>query len=496
MKSITHYLNSVNDTWLKCLTLLTMSVSLSLPSQAAESRATSMAISTGTFSGSVGNLALALEGKIVNLYTNGRGNLTATFKFSASGLASTIDMSAYVKQKTGADRLKFQALNTSNVWINLGETKDGTSYQRVNLPMTTSNVNIGGVITVRAISNPEANDFVLDQMILTDQSSSPPPPISAPSISSFTTSKSSITAGENVTLSFSASNATSLIINPGNFNVTNQTSLQVSPAANTTYTLTASNSASSVSKSVSILVSAIVTPPPTTKTIPAGTKWYWQLMGNIDTNVNVSVYDIDVYDTDIATISSLKQLGRTVICYYSAGTYENWRSDASAFPASAIGKNVDGWAGEKWIDIRNAQVREVMKARMDLAKSKGCDGLEPDNVDGYTQNSGFTLTKADQINYNRFLATEAHKRGLIVALKNAPDLVPDLVNDFDFSVAEECFRYNECAAYTPFISQNKAVLSAEYTSYSATTCTKAANLKLSTVFYNLNLDGSVFKPCP
>ena len=193
MKSITHYLNSVNDTWLKCLTLLTMSVSLSLPSQAAESRATSMTINTGTSSGGVGNLALASEGKIVNLYTNGSGNLTATFKFSASGLASTIDMSAYVKQKTGTDRLKFQALNTSNVWINIGETKDGTSYQRVNLPMTTSNVNIGGVITVRAISNPEANDFVLDQMILADQSSSPPPPISAPSISSFTTSKSSIT---------------------------------------------------------------------------------------------------------------------------------------------------------------------------------------------------------------------------------------------------------------------------------------------------------------
>lgn len=42
-----------------------------------------------------------------------------------------------------------------------------------------------------------------------------------------------------------------------------------------------------------------------------------------------------------------------------------------------------------------------MQARLDLAVQKGCDGVEPDNVDGYQNNSGFPLTAQDQLAYNR-----------------------------------------------------------------------------------------------
>ena len=52
-----------------------------------------------------------------------------------------------------------------------------------------------------------------------------------------------------------------------------------------------------------------------------------------------------------------------------------------------------------------------MQARLDLAVSKGCVGVEPDNVDGYQNSSGFPLTAADQLAYNRFLAGEARARG-------------------------------------------------------------------------------------
>ncbi len=45
-----------------------------------------------------------------------------------------------------------------------------------------------------------------------------------------------------------------------------------------------------------------------------------------------------------------------------------------------------------------------MSARMDLAKTKGCDGLEPDNVDAYENDLGFKLTSNDQIAYNTWLA--------------------------------------------------------------------------------------------
>ncbi len=48
-----------------------------------------------------------------------------------------------------------------------------------------------------------------------------------------------------------------------------------------------------------------------------------------------------------------------------------------------------------------------MKARLDLAQQKKCDAVDPDNVDGYMQDSNFDLSAADQLSYNRFLATEA-----------------------------------------------------------------------------------------
>ena len=97
------------------------------------------------------------------------------------------------------------------------------------------------------------------------------------------------------------------------------------------------------------------------------------------------MYDINVYGTPAPTITRLKAKGIVVICYFSAGSAENWRSDYNKFPASVKGKGLDGWAGETWLDVRQIEVlRSIMGARMDMARDKGCDGLEPDNVDAYT----------------------------------------------------------------------------------------------------------------
>lgn len=226
-----------------------------------------------------------------------------------------------------------------------------------------------------------------------------------------------------------------------------------------------------------------------------GMSWYWQLQGTINTSVKADVYNIDLFDNSASTIATLKKSGRKVICYFSAGSYENWRPDAKDFPAAALGNNLDGWPGERWLDVRNSKVREIMVKRMDLAVSKGCDALEPDNVDGYSNRSGFNYTKSDQIEYLRYLADQAHARGLLIALKNATDLVTSLVDNFDFAVVEECFHYNECERYSPFVRQNKAVFSAEYSSYSNNTCSRAKALGFSTVFYSYDLNGKRYEPC-
>jgi hypothetical protein len=230
------------------------------------------------------------------------------------------------------------------------------------------------------------------------------------------------------------------------------------------------------------------------------TTWQWQLQGTINKSYDVNVYDIDVFDTSAATISTLHADGRKVICYFSAGSYEAWREDAKDFPEEALGSKMDGW-DERWIDIRNKTVRSIMAARMDLAKSKGCDGVEPDNVDGYDNNNGLGLTASDQIDYNTFLAQSAHNRGLAVGLKNDVEQVAALEPYFDFCVNEECHDYDECDVLASFISHKKPVFNAEYASKYKTAatlnslCADAKNRQFQTLYLPLDLDDSFRYSC-
>lgn len=216
------------------------------------------------------------------------------------------------------------------------------------------------------------------------------------------------------------------------------------------------------------------------------TTWQWQLTGTIDTTVKASVYNIDLFDAPQNTIDKLRSQGVKVICYFSAGSSENWRPDYNQFPAVIKGKS-NGWSGEKWLDIRRIDLLSVMTSRLDLALVKNCDGVEADNVDGYTNSTGFPLKYADQIKYNTWLASEAHLRGLSIGLKNDLDQVKDLVSVFDFAINEQCFQYKECDLLTPFILQNKAVFGVEYKSKTSSFCPKANALKFSWLKKNLDL---------
>lgn len=216
----------------------------------------------------------------------------------------------------------------------------------------------------------------------------------------------------------------------------------------------------------------------------------------------MQAYDIDLFDTGKAKIDSLKARGIKVICYFSAGSYEEWRSDASDFPSAVLGNNLDGWEGERWLDVRAQAVRDIMAARLDLAVEKGCDAVEPDNVDGYTNNPGFPLTGAHQLDYNKFLAGAAHARNLSIGLKNNLDQIEALVDHFDFAVNEQCFEYDECEMLTPFIEANKAVFNAEYkakwrndANARAMLCNDAVDLQLSTLVLPLDLDDQFRYSC-
>jgi hypothetical protein len=221
-----------------------------------------------------------------------------------------------------------------------------------------------------------------------------------------------------------------------------------------------------------------------------GTSWQWQLTGTIDTRFDVAMYDIDLFEAPQGTIDELHGAGRVVICYFSAGSYEEWRIDAAEFPSAGLGKALEGWPGERWLDVRHAGVRQVVRARLDRAVAKRCDGVEPDNVDGYANDSGFPLTASDQLDFNRFLAAEAHARQLSIGLKNDLDQVPDLLSHFDWALDEECVAWGECARLSPFIQAGKAVFHVEYgdASLATTVCPATSPLGFSTLIKNLDLD--------
>ncbi len=233
------------------------------------------------------------------------------------------------------------------------------------------------------------------------------------------------------------------------------------------------------------------TPTPGSSSIwrPAlNTSWQIQLTGTIDQSVNATMYDIDGFDNTASVVAALHARGRKVICYFSAGSWENWRPDAGAFPAAVKGKS-NGWPGEQWLDIRRLDVLgPIMDARLDMCKAKGFDGVDPDNVDGYTNDTGFPLTYQDQLTYNRYLASAAHARGLSVGLKNDLEQVADLVSSFDWQINEQCFQYNECDALLPFINAGKPVFQIEYSLSTSQFCARANSLNFNSLLKHLSLD--------
>jgi hypothetical protein len=221
-----------------------------------------------------------------------------------------------------------------------------------------------------------------------------------------------------------------------------------------------------------------------------GTSWQWQLSGTIDPSLDVKMYDIDLFDAPQTVIDGLHARGVHVICYFSAGSREDWRPDANLFPANAIGNHLDGWPNEEWIDTRSPVVRQIMQARLDRAASKSCDGVEPDNVDGYKNNNGLGLTAATQLDYNAFLASEGHARNLSVGLKNDTDQIPQLVDHFDWVLDEQCFQYSECDTLAPFVNANKAAFEVEYgtQTLASSVCPQANAANLDTLIKDMNLD--------
>lgn len=117
------------------------------------------------------------------------------------------------------------------------------------------------------------------------------------------------------------------------------------------------------------------------------------------------------------------------------------------------------WGGEYLVDIstpeKREQAAEWVQQMIDGCAGKGFDAVEYDNLDSWTRFDGTPLEgrvpfgRKEALEFAKLITGRAHDAGMAVGQKNTTDITraeADRVG-FDFAVAEECGRWNECEAY-------------------------------------------------
>ncbi|HEX2659759.1 MAG TPA: endo alpha-1,4 polygalactosaminidase [Polyangia bacterium] len=229
----------------------------------------------------------------------------------------------------------------------------------------------------------------------------------------------------------------------------------------------------------------------------ASTTWQIQLTGALDPSIDVALYELDSFETTASQMATLRAAGRRIVCYVSAGTFEPWRDDAAAFPPAAIGNALANYPDERWLDFRDGVVRDVMTARLQVAKQVGCDGVDLSSLSPGGADTGFDLQRSDVLAYGRFLAAQAHQRGLSAGLGGGSDVADALQPDFDWVTTGGCVASDTCGAFAAFTAAGKAVLGIEFGTADdvAAICPQARQAGVNVIIKNRSLDAFRL-PCP
>ncbi len=205
--------------------------------------------------------------------------------------------------------------------------------------------------------------------------------------------------------------------------------------------------------SLALSLAPSVTPP------PAGGDVDYQLGGAVAPAARV---DIVVRDR-----SARPAAGRYNVCYVNAFQTQPdeasfWRRHWSLVLKRGGAPVVDAAWGEWLLDLRTSTKRtaisRIVGAWIDGCARSGYDAVEFDNLDSWSRSHGLvTRTQAKAL--ARALVRRAHARGLAAGQKNWAELDGTTLG-FDFAVAEECGRYDECGDYVA--SYGRRVLVIEY----------------------------------
>ncbi|WP_052496563.1 endo alpha-1,4 polygalactosaminidase [Pedobacter lusitanus] len=227
----------------------------------------------------------------------------------------------------------------------------------------------------------------------------------------------------------------------------------------------------------------------------AGVSFDWELDDISSTaNFSADVVDVDAFTTSAETVAALHAKGKKVIAYLSVGTIENDRNDASLIPAELIGKQYREWPKEKWLDITQLdKLKPWLNSRFNMIIKKGFDGIEPDNMDSYDNESGFDIQLPDTKKYADYLINLAHSNGLSIGQKNVKELTADYASKFDWALTEDAFAQGWQDQLSGYIKLNKPVFAVEYTDkmsqskFQTSVCPPAKQLKYTAILKKRDL---------
>jgi Glycoside-hydrolase family GH114 len=178
-------------------------------------------------------------------------------------------------------------------------------------------------------------------------------------------------------------------------------------------------------------------------------------------------------------------------------------------PGSVIGWHF-GTNTKRWLDVREASRAkwiDIMFKRFDLARSIGCDGVEPDHNQVYNFPSGFSPIALESISWYIEVARQGHARMLSTGMRNG-DMVPDQLDmgapQFDWLMLDRCGEQMICDEARPFINAQKAVLAIDYNINGETGDTQGATVVcdqqeaamiVDGIYKDLALTSKVRTPC-
>src|SRR5262249_46355624 len=140
-------------------------------------------------------------------------------------------------------------------------------------------------------------------------------------------------------------------------------------------------------------------------------------------------------------------------------------------------------------------IEPIMEARFQMCAEKGFDAVEPDNIEAFSNSSGFPITASEQLAYNLWIAGRVHGLGMAVLQKNDAEQAQALEPTFDGVLTEQCNQYAECGEYSPYLENGKPVIDAEYKLKTKRFCAADEALGIVGARFNLALNGRRYQPC-